>query len=133
MVMDPRVNAAIGFVPQGIGADLIATLEGWGRAEMDGFRAAFAPPRRRGACRRAVREVGWWPVADIAGLPLLGADETIRPDATIEALAKLEPSFAMMGQMGFDFAALRKYTTVERINHVHHAGNFVGHRSMARR
>mgnify|MGYP001014929796 FL=1 len=66
------------------------------------------------------------PVHDIAGLQLLAEDETIRPATTPETLARLEPSFAMMGQMGFDATALRKYTTVERIHHVHHAGNSSG-------
>jgi acetyl-CoA C-acetyltransferase len=123
--MDPRVNQALGFVPQGIGADLIATLEGFGRAELDGWalrshqRAAAA--RAEGRCARSLV-----PVRDIAGLPLLAEDETIRPGTTLEALARLEPSFATMGAMGFDATALRKYTTVERIEHLHHAGNSSG-------
>jgi acetyl-CoA C-acetyltransferase len=125
MVMDPRVNAAMGFVPQGIGADLIATMEGWGRGDMDAFalrsHKLAAAARAEGRFARSIV-----PVTDIAGLPLLGADETIRADATLEAMAKLEPSFAMMGQMGFDFTALRKYTTVEKIEHMHHAGNSSG-------
>ncbi|WP_088284017.1 acetyl-CoA C-acetyltransferase [Ideonella sp. A 288] len=124
-VMDPRVNQALGFTPQGIGADLIATLEGWGREEVDAFalrshqRAAAA--RADGRFARAVV-----PVKDIAGLTMLAEDETIRANATLEALGRLEPSFAAMGQMGFDATALRKYTTVERIRHVHHAGNSSG-------
>ena len=124
-VMDPRVNQKLGFVPQGVGADLIATLEGWGRADVDAFalrshqRAAEA--RAEGRFARSIVAV-----RDIAGLPLLDHDETIRASATMEALAKLDPSFAMMGQMGFDATALRKYTTVERIRHVHHAGNSSG-------
>jgi acetyl-CoA C-acetyltransferase len=124
-VMDPRVNQKLGFVPQGVGADLIATLEGWGRSDVDAFalrshqRAAEA--RAEGRFARSIV-----PVTDIAGLPLLDHDETIRASATLEALAKLDPSFAMMGQMGFDATALRKYTTVERIRHVHHAGNSSG-------
>jgi acetyl-CoA C-acetyltransferase len=123
--MDPRVNQKLGFVPQGVGADLIATLEGFGRADADAFalrshqRAATA--RAEGRFARSIV-----PVHDIAGLLLLAEDETIRPQATIEAMARLEPSFAMMGQMGFDATALRKYTTVERIEHVHHAGNSSG-------
>ena len=124
-VMDPRVNQKLGFVPQGVGADLIATLEGWGRSDVDAFalrshqRAAEA--RAEGRFARSIV-----PVTDIAGLPLLDHDETIRASATLEALAKLDPSFAMMGQMGFDATALRKYTTGERIRHVHHAGNSSG-------
>jgi len=124
-VMDPRVNTALGFTPQGIGADLIATLEGWGRADVDAFAA------RSHRLAAAAREAGYFnraivPVTDIAGLPMLSQDETIRPATTPESLAKLEPSFAMMGQMGFDATALRRYTTIEQINHVHHAGNSSG-------
>ena len=123
--MDPRINQKLGFVPQGVGADLIATLEGFSRADVDGFalrshqRAAAA--RAEGRFKRAVV-----PVTDIAGLTMLTEDETIRPNASLEALAKLDPSFAMMGAMGFDATALRRYTTVERIEHVHHAGNSSG-------
>ena len=124
-VMDPRVNQKLGFVPQGIGADLIATLEGWSRADADAYalrshhRAAAAQAEGRFA-RSLV------PVRDIAGLMLLDHDETIRPGASLEALAPLPPSFAAMGALGFDATALRKYTTVERIEHVHHAGNSSG-------
>ena len=123
--MDPRINQKLGFVPQGVGADLIATLEGWGRDDVDAFalrshqRAAAA--RSEGRFSRSIV-----PVHDIAGLPLLAEDETIRANATLEAMAKLDPSFTMMGAMGFDATALRKYTTVERIEHVHHAGNSSG-------
>jgi acetyl-CoA C-acetyltransferase len=124
-VMDPRVNHKTGFVPQGIGADLSATLEGFGRADVDGF--ALRSHQRAAAARaegRFARSIV--PVRDIAGLTLLAEDETIRPGTTLEALARLEPSFAMMGQMGFDATALRRYTTLERIEHVHHAGNSSG-------
>jgi acetyl-CoA C-acetyltransferase len=123
--MDPRINQALGFVPQGVGADLIATLEGWGRADVDAY--ALESHRRATAARaegRFARSIV--PVHDIAGLPMLAEDETIRPDASLAAMAKLEPSFATMGRMGFDATALRKYTTVERIEHVHHAGNASG-------
>ncbi len=125
LVMDPRVNGGIGFVPQGIGADLIATLEGWVRADVDAF--ALRSHRLAAAARADGRFANSIvPVHDIAGLPMLAEDETIRPDATLGSLGKLEPSFANLGQMGFDFTALRKYTTVERIEHVHHAGNSSG-------
>jgi acetyl-CoA C-acetyltransferase len=124
-VMDPRVNQKLGFVPQGVGADLIATLEGWGRADVDAF--ALRSHRRAAAARaegRFARSIV--PVHDIAGLPLLAEDETIRADASLEAMAALKPSFAQIGAMGYDATALRKYTTVERIDHVHHAGNSSG-------
>jgi acetyl-CoA C-acetyltransferase len=123
--MDPRINQKLGFVPQGVGADLIGTLEGWGRADVDAYalrshhKAAAAEAEGRFA-RSMV------PVHDIAGLLMLDRDETVRAGATLEALAQLSPSFAAMGAMGFDATALRKYTTVERITHMHHAGNSSG-------
>jgi acetyl-CoA C-acetyltransferase len=123
--MDPRVNARLGFVPQGIGADLVATLEGFTRADVDAF--ALESHRRAAAARAAghfARSVV--PVHDIAGLLMLDRDETIRENASLEAMARLEPSFAAMGAMGFDTTALAKYPTVERIEHVHHAGNSSG-------
>jgi acetyl-CoA C-acetyltransferase len=123
--MDPRVNQHLGFVPQGVGADLIGTLEGWGRADVDAY--ALNSHRKAAAARaegRFARSVV--PVHDIAGLLMLDRDETIRDNASADAMARLEPSFAMMGSMGFDATALRKYTTVERITHMHHAGNSSG-------
>uniref|UniRef100_UPI003783569C thiolase family protein n=1 Tax=Piscinibacter sp. TaxID=1903157 RepID=UPI003783569C len=124
-VMDPRINQKTGFVPQGIGADLIATLEGFSRADVDAF--ALRSHQRAAAARAEGRFAkSIVPVKDIAGLTMLAEDETIRPNASIEAMAKLDPSFAMIGQMGFDATALRRYTTVEQITHVHHAGNSSG-------
>ncbi|MCU0929767.1 MAG: acetyl-CoA C-acetyltransferase [Burkholderiaceae bacterium] len=123
--MDPRINTKLGFVPQGVGADLIATMEGFTRGDVDAFAVRS---HQRAAAARAAGHFSHSivPVHDIAGLLMLAEDETIRPGTNVEALAKLEPSFAMMGQMGFDATALRKYTTVERIEHVHHAGNSSG-------
>ena len=123
--LDPRVNQKLGFAPQGIGADLIATLEGWGRADVDAF--ALRSHQRAAVARAEARfSRSVVPVLDIAGLTMLDHDETIRPEASLEAMASLKPSFAQMGAMGFDATALRKYTTVERIDHVHHAGNSSG-------
>ena len=123
--MDPRINQKLGFVPQGVGADLIATLEGWGRADVDAYalrsHQKAATAQAEGRFAKSVV-----PVHDIAGLLMLAHDETVRANASLEAMAKLEPSFAMMGSMGFDATALRKYTTVERITHMHHAGNSSG-------
>lgn len=123
--MDPRINQGVSFIPQGISADLIAMLEGFSRHDLDAY--ALQSHQRAAAARaegRFAKSVV--PVHDIAGLPMLAEDETIRANATLEALARLEPSFAAMGAMGFDATALRKYTTVEKIAHVHHAGNASG-------
>ena len=123
--MDPRVNDATGFVPQGVGADTIATLKGFSRSDVDEFATES---HRRAA---AAWEKGYYgksvvPVKDINGLLLLDKDETIRPNTDVATLAKLNPSFAMPGQMGFDSVILDKYTTIETVNHVHHAGNSSG-------
>ena len=123
--MDPRINQGIAFIPQGISADLIATLEGFSRHDLDSY--ALQSHQRAAAARAAGHfKRSLVPVTDIAGLPMLAEDETIRANATLEAMARLEPSFAAMGAMGFDATALRKYTTVEKIAHVHHAGNASG-------
>jgi acetyl-CoA C-acetyltransferase len=123
--MDPRINQGIAFIPQGISADLIATLEGFSRHDLDSY--ALQSHQRAAAARAAGHfKKSIVPVHDIAGLTMLAEDETIRANATLEAMAKLEPSFAAMGAMGFDATALRKYTTVEKITHVHHAGNASG-------
>ncbi|HET8881454.1 MAG TPA: acetyl-CoA C-acetyltransferase [Solimonas sp.] len=123
--MDPRVNQQTGFAPQGIGADLIATLEGFSRRDVDAFavRSQQRASTARGEGRYAKSLV---PVTDLNGMVVLDHDEYIRPDTTVDSLATLKPSFAQMGQMGFDATALRKYTTIEQIDHVHHAGNSSG-------
>ncbi len=124
-VMDPRVNNALSFIPQGISADLIATLEGFSRQDLDAFAAES---HRRAALAQAEGrfDKSVIPVRDIAGLTMLAKDETIRQGTSVESLAKLNPSFEMMGTMGFDATALDKYTTIEKINHGHHAGNSSG-------
>lgn len=123
--MDPRVNTALSFIPQGVSADLIATLEGFSRADLDAFAAES---HRRAAAAQAAghfnRSVV--PVTDLNGRTMLAQDETIRPGTSVESLSKLMPSFEMMGTMGFDATALDKYTTIEKIQHVHHAGNSSG-------
>ncbi|MGG2396914.1 acetyl-CoA C-acetyltransferase [Pseudomonas sp. SH1-B] len=124
-VMDPETNMHSNFVPQGIGADLIATLEGFSRADVDAFalRSQQKAARASGNGSFAKSLV---PVTDQNGIVLLEHDEFIRGDSTLEGLGKLKPSFEMMGQMGFDSTALRVYSHVERIEHVHTPGNSSG-------
>ncbi len=123
--LDPETNLATQFVPQGIGADLIATLGGYSRDMLDEFGAdshrKAAAAQSAGHFRRSLV-----PVRDQLGLAILERDETIRPDASVESLAQLKPSFEKLGAMGYDAVALRKYPQVERIQHVHHAGNSSG-------
>ncbi len=124
--MDPITNLQTGFVPQGIGADLIATIEGWSREDVDTF-AAESQARAAKAQANGYFDRSVIPVKDRNGLTVLDKDEFIRPGTTVESLAGLKPSFADMGEQGgFDFVALEKYHWLEKINHVHHAGNSSG-------
>lgn len=123
---DPMTNYETGFVPQGIGADLIATIEGFSRRDVDEY-AALSQERAAAAWKdsRFVRSVV--PVRDRNGLVVLDHDEHMRPGTTADSLAALKPSFAGIGEMGgFDAVALQKYHWVEQIDHVHHAGNSSG-------
>ena len=123
--MDPETNSATAFVPQGIGADLIATLEGFSRQDVDRF--ALTSQQRASAAQTAghfARSVV--PVRDALGQVILAQDEFIKPHSTLEGLASLKPAFEQMGSMGFDQVALTHYPQVERIHHVHHAGNSSG-------
>jgi acetyl-CoA C-acetyltransferase len=123
--LDPATNMHTHFVPQGIGADLIATLEGYSREAIDAFalrsQQKAARARADGSFNKSLV-----PVTDQNGIVLLDHDEFIRADSTLAGLGALKPSFAMMGQMGFDASALRKYSQVEQINHVHTPGNSSG-------
>jgi acetyl-CoA C-acetyltransferase len=124
--MDPRTALDTSFVPQGIGADLIATLEGYSREDVDAF-AVESQSRAAKAQANGYFDRSIVPVTDINGLTVLDRDEFIRPGTTVESLAGLKPSFAQIGdQGGFDSVALEKYHWVEEINHVHHAGNSSG-------
>ena len=123
--LDPETNMACNFVPQGIGADLIATIDGYTRSEVDTF-AAESQRKATAAQASGYFNKSIVPVKDKAGVTILAQDEFIKPKTTAEGLAKLNPSFAMMGQMGFDAIALQKYPEVGQINHVHHAGNSSG-------
>ena len=124
--MDPRTALDTSFVPQGIGADLIATLDGYSREDVDAF-AAESQARAAKAQANGYFDRSIVPVTDFNGLTVLDRDEFIRPGTTVESLAGLKPSFAQIGdQGGFDSVALEKYHWVEQINHVHHAGNSSG-------
>src|SRR5262245_60416398 len=123
---DPETAFQTDFIPQGISADLIATMEGYDRTAVD----AFAAESQARAAKATAN--GWFseslvPVADRNGIAVLDHDEFIRPDTTVESLAGLQPSFAAIGEHGgFDSVALEKYHWVETIDHVHHAGNSSG-------
>ena len=126
LAMDPATGFRYGFVPQGIGADLLATIEGFSRADVDTF-AAESQARAAKAIANGYFEKSIVPVTDLNGLTILDHDEFVREGTTVESLAALKPSFADMGELaGFDAVALEKYTAVPAINHVHHAGNSSG-------
>ncbi|MBA57415.1 MAG: acetyl-CoA acetyltransferase [Pseudomonadales bacterium] len=123
--MDPQTNLMTDFVTQGISADLIATIEGFSREDVDNF--AYQSQMKAAAAQKS----GYFdksvvPVKDMNGLTILAQDDYLRPSTTVEGLNSLNPSFTMMGEMGFDAVALQKYHMVERINHVHTPGNSSG-------
>jgi acetyl-CoA C-acetyltransferase len=123
---DPMTNYETGFVPQGIGADLIATIEGFSRSDVDEY-AALSQERAAEAWKDGRFDRSVVPVRDRNGLVVLDHDEHLRPGTTADSLAALKPSFASIGEMGgFDAVALQKYHWVEKIDHVHHAGNSSG-------
>jgi len=123
--LDPETNMACDFIPQGIGADLIATIDGYSRAEVDQF-AEQSQKKAAAAQANGYFNASVIPVKDKAGVVILDKDEFIKPITTAEGLDKLNPSFATMGQMGFDAIALQKYPEACAVNHVHHAGNSSG-------
>ncbi|CAM3001777.1 acetyl-CoA C-acetyltransferase [Acinetobacter celticus] len=123
--LDPETNMACDFIPQGIGADLIATIDGYTRSDVDTF-AENSQKKATAAQAKGYFNQSIIAVKDKAGVTILAQDEFIKPTTTAEGLAKLNPSFTMMGQMGFDAIALQKYPEVGQINHVHHAGNSSG-------
>ncbi|HQS70955.1 MAG: acetyl-CoA acetyltransferase [Novosphingobium sp. 28-62-57] len=124
--IDPRVSNHTPFVMQGVSADLLATLNGYSRADLDAYALASqqraAQAWSEGRFDRAVV-----PVVDVLGTVLLAHDEHIRPDATLETLGALKPAFAQIGKtMGFDGLALQRYPEVDRIEHVHTAASSSG-------
>ncbi len=124
--MDPETAYDTSFVPQGIGADLIATVEDFSRDDVDSY-AARSQERAATAQTEGRFSGSVVPVLDINDSVVLDHDEFIRPGTTVEKLAGLEPSFAAIGEMGgFDAVALQKYHWIEKINHVHTPGNSSG-------
>ncbi|OFT33899.1 acetyl-CoA acetyltransferase [Corynebacterium sp. HMSC08A12] len=126
LAMDPASNFYNDFIPQGISADIIASLDGLTREDLDAF-AARSHERASKAWEEGRFDRTVVPVKDQNGITLLDRDETIRPGTTVEGLSGLKPAFAMIGdQGGFDAVAQTKYPQLERINHLHHAGNSSG-------
>jgi acetyl-CoA C-acetyltransferase len=122
---DPETALDTHFIPQGIGADLIATLEEFSREDVDRF--ALGSQKKAAKAREAGLFKGSVvPVTDGIGDVILGEDEFIKPHTTMEGLGALKISFEAMGAMGYDSVALRRYPQVERIRHVHTAGNSSG-------
>jgi acetyl-CoA C-acetyltransferase len=123
---DPETNYETSFVPQGIGADLIATIEGYSREDVDAF-AARSQLRAARARAEGRFEKSLVPVKDLSDTIVLDHDEFIREDTTVATLGKLKPSFETIGEAGgFDAVALQKYHWIEKITHVHTAGNSSG-------
>jgi acetyl-CoA C-acetyltransferase len=126
MAIDPQTAYHTYFVPQGIGADLIATLHGFTREDVDSY-AVSSQKRAAHAWKQGYFSRSVIPILDHVGDTVLDHDETVREDASLESLAGLNPAFAMMGdQAGFDDVAIQRYPEVEAINHVHTAGNSSG-------
>ena len=126
LISDPLFTMANSFVPQGISADLIATKYGYSRSDVDAF-AVESQARAAIALKNDYFTHSIVPVRDENNIVILDRDEYPRPETTMQSLAALEPSFAVQGEkFGFDAVALQRYPEVERISHVHHAGNSSG-------
>jgi acetyl-CoA C-acetyltransferase len=123
--IDPSASIKNYFVPQGISADMIATLYGFSRDDVDAY-AVESQKRAAKAWQEGRFKKSIVPVKDSLGLTLLDHDEHMRPSTDMQTLAGLNPSFANFGEMGFDAVAIQRYPEMERVNHVHHAGNSSG-------
>ena len=124
--MDPTIAVEHYFLPQGISADLIATKYGFSRDDVDAY-AVESQKRAARSWEEGRFKKSVVPVKDVNGLTILAHDEHMRPTATMQSLAQLQPSFVQMGEMGgFDAVAVQKHPEVERINHVHTPGNSSG-------
>ncbi|MGV1759356.1 acetyl-CoA C-acetyltransferase [Rhizobium sp. P44RR-XXIV] len=124
--MDPSVNFPAYFMPQGVSADLIATKYGFSRDDVDAY-AVESQKRAANAWEKGYFKNSVIPVKDINGLTILDRDEHMRPGTDMQALASLNPSFQLPGEMGgFEAVGIQAHPEVERINYVHHAGNSSG-------
>lgn len=125
LLFDPMVTDKTSYVPQGIAADLIATIQGFDRESLDAF-ALQSQQRASMAQQAGYFDQSIIPIADCNGLPILEKDEHLRPQTDLDTLAALRPAFAKIGAAGYDAIALQKYPFVERIFHRHTAGNSSG-------
>ena len=123
--LDPSSAFKTYFAPQGIGADLIATLHGFSRDDVDAY-AVESQQRAARAWEEKRFDRSVVAVKDQLGLPILVKDEHMRPGATMQSMGSLNPAFATIGEMAFDSVVTQRYPQVERVNHVHHAGNSSG-------
>ena len=124
--VDPAIAIAAYFMPQGVSADLIATKYGFSRDDVDAY-AVQSQQRAAAAWSAGNFKNSVVPVRDVNGLSLLDHDEHMRPTANMQSLASLKPSFVVMGEQGgFDAVAIQAHPEIERVNHVHHAGNSSG-------
>jgi acetyl-CoA C-acetyltransferase len=124
MAFEPKVSLNNTYVPQGIGADLIASIDGFSRKELD--ELALISQKRAAVAHTKNKFKSMIPIFDQNGMLLLDKDEHIRENCTIKELSNLKPAFERIGQIGFDAFAKEKYPGVEKINHVHTAGNSSG-------
>ncbi len=122
---DPSIAIPAYFVPQGVSADLIATLDGFSRDDVDAF-AVESQKRAANAWNKGYFKNSVIAVKDPLGQTILDRDEHMRPETSMQSLASLKPAFAEFGGYGFDAVAIQRYPQVEAINHVHHAGNSSG-------
>lgn len=125
LAFDPQTSIKAGYMPQGIGADLIATLGGFSRSQLDGF-AVVSHQKAAAAWQRGAFAQSVVPVVDANGMTILAVDELIRPDCSLDTLGALKPSFAKPGALGFDHVIREKYHQVEQIRHLHTPGNSSG-------
>jgi acetyl-CoA C-acetyltransferase len=125
LLYDPEIITRVNYLPQGVAADLIATIEGLGRAQLDEY-ALSSQRRAHHAQQNGYYDASVIPIHDRNGLLILDKDEYLRPDTTIDTLSKLRPAFSKLGKLGFDQMALHSHPELAGIEHHHTAGNSSG-------